>query len=90
MATKKMTYKEAKKELEEIVASLEDDSLDVDLLSERVKRATQLIHFCKSKLLKTETEVKTILQEFEKSQQDESDRENANTGGEREEKLSLF
>lgn len=57
----KLSYKEAMAEIEEIVTKLEDNQLDVDELSEKVKRVSQLIAFCKSKLHDTETEVENIL-----------------------------
>ena len=57
----KLTYKEAMVEMEEIVAKLEDNQLDVDELSANVKRVSELIVFCKSKLHDTEEEVKKIL-----------------------------
>lgn len=57
----KLSYKEAMAEIEEIVAKLEDNQLDVDELSEQVKRVSCLIAFCKSKLHDTETEVENIL-----------------------------
>lgn len=57
----KLSYKEAMAEIEEIVAKLEDNRLDVDELSEKVKRVSQLIAFCKSKLHDTEAEVENIL-----------------------------
>ena len=46
----KLTYTEAKKELEAIVAAIESGELDVDALTEKVKRASELIAFCKEKL----------------------------------------
>lgn len=57
----KLTYKEAMVEMEEIVAKLEDYQLDVDELSANVKRVSELIVFCKSKLHDTEEEVEKIL-----------------------------
>lgn len=57
----KLSYKEAMAEIEEIVAKLEDNQLDVDELSEKVKRVFRLIAFCKSKLHDTEVEVENIL-----------------------------
>lgn len=57
----KLSYKKAMAEIEEIVAKLEDNRLDVDELSEKVKRVSQLIAFCKSKLHDTEAEVENIL-----------------------------
>lgn len=57
----KLTYKEAMAEMEEIVAKLEDNQLNVDELSANVKRVSELIVFCKSKLHDTEEEVEKIL-----------------------------
>ena len=42
----KLTYTEAKKELEAIVAAIESGELDLDALTEKVKRASELIAFC--------------------------------------------
>jgi exodeoxyribonuclease VII small subunit len=53
----KLTYTEAKKELEAIVAAIESGELDVDALTEKVKRASELIAFCKEKLKKTDEEI---------------------------------
>jgi len=60
------TYKEALAEIEGIIAEIESESIDVDVLSAKVKRAAELIKFCKEKLAKTEAEVSGILEEFEK------------------------
>lgn len=57
----KLSYKEAIAEIENIVSMLEENKLDVDELSEKVKRVSQLIAFCKSKLHDTEEEVENIL-----------------------------
>lgn len=57
----KLTYKEAMAEMEGIVAKLEDNQLDVDELSAKVKRVSELIAFCRSKLHETEEEVEKIL-----------------------------
>ena len=61
----KMTYKAAMAEIEEIVSKLEDNQLEVDVLSEKVKRVSELIAFCKSKLHDTEEEVEKILSNIE-------------------------
>ena len=60
-----MTYTEAKKELEEIVSSIESGKLDVDALTDKVKRASELITFCKEKLSKTDKELQKILEELD-------------------------
>lgn len=62
---KKMTYSTAKKELEEIVASIESGELDVDALTDKVKKASELIRFCKEKLGKTDKELQKILEELD-------------------------
>lgn len=62
---KKMTYSAAKKELEEIVASIESGELDVDALTDKVKKASELIRFCKEKLSKTDKELQKILEELD-------------------------
>jgi exodeoxyribonuclease VII small subunit len=61
----KLTYSEAKKELEAIVAAIESGELDVDALTEKVKRASELIAFCKEKLTKTDEELQKILEEID-------------------------
>lgn len=68
MATKKMTYKEAFAKLEKILTEIEDAEIDVDLLAEKIRTASELIKFCKSKLTETETEVEKILDEMEKDE----------------------
>lgn len=59
-----LTYTQAKQELEEIVSAIESDELDVDALTEKVKRASQLIAFCKEKLTKTDKELQKILEQM--------------------------
>jgi exodeoxyribonuclease VII small subunit len=58
------TYTESILELEEIVANLEQGNINVDELSEKVNRASELIRFCKQKLQKTESDVEQILKEL--------------------------
>ena len=54
-------YEEAFAELQSIVSKMENDELDIDQMSEQLKRAQQLLRFCKDKLTKTEEEIKKIL-----------------------------
>lgn len=56
-------YENAFAELQSIVSKMENDELDIDQMSEQLKRAQQLIRFCKDKLTKTEGEIKKILDE---------------------------
>ena len=62
MTQKKTTYKEAIAEIEDIIESIENEELDVDDLSEKVKTVSSLIKICKDKLSKTESEVEKILE----------------------------
>ena len=63
---KKKTYEEAYEELVEIVNEIETGTISVDILGEKVKRAGELIKFCKEKLFKTEQEVNDVLKELNK------------------------
>lgn len=64
MAKKKLTYKEAVEEIEKIMAKLENEEIDIDELSKNVKRAGELITFCKQQLRNTEEEIEHILDEM--------------------------
>lgn len=64
MSKKKPTYSEAIAEIEEVIADIENDTLDVDILSEKVNRVAKLIAICKEKLYKTEEEVEQILKDL--------------------------
>ncbi|MDY0101822.1 MAG: exodeoxyribonuclease VII small subunit [Lentimicrobium sp.] len=59
---KAINYTDAIVELETIVSEIENATIGVDELSEKVKRAAELIKFCRSKLTSTEKEVNAILQ----------------------------
>ncbi len=50
----KLTYEKALQELQQIVAQLQEDAVSVDELSEKVKRAAELIAYCREKLRATE------------------------------------
>ena len=64
MAKKEESYKEAIEKLRRIVAEIDRDELDVDLLSEKVKEASRLIKLCKEKLYKVDEEVRNVLEEL--------------------------
>jgi exodeoxyribonuclease VII small subunit len=63
--SEKPDYTEAFKELQSIVAEIENGQISVDELSEKVKRATTLINICKTKLTTTEKNVNKILKDIE-------------------------
>ena len=49
--------------LEQIVARMENNELDLDTMSEELKKAKQLIKLCKDKLTKTDQEIRKIINE---------------------------
>lgn len=60
-----LTYDQAMKELESILESVENESISVDELEKRIKRARELIHFCRERLRSTEASVNTVLEDLE-------------------------
>ena len=57
MAAKKETYSQAMERLEKIVRQIDNNELDIDILSEKIKEANEIIAFCKDKLTKADREV---------------------------------
>jgi exodeoxyribonuclease VII small subunit len=62
-----LTYEEAYKQLVSIASEIENETISVDVLAEKVKKASELITFCQTKLKSTETEVNKIIAHMEKS-----------------------
>ena len=58
-------YQKAVEKLEEIIAKIENETIDVDELSVKVKEAVDLIKVCKSKIEKAELEVKKVVESLE-------------------------
>ncbi len=69
--SEKMNYTEAFEELQTIVSEIEQGEISVDELSEKVKRAAQLIKICKTKLTTTEEDVNKILKELDTASKDD-------------------
>jgi exodeoxyribonuclease VII small subunit len=65
MAKSKLTYSAAITELERIVRDIESGEIDVDVLTEKVKRASELIRFCKDRLRNTQKAVEETLVDIE-------------------------
>ena len=57
----KISYNDALEELETILEELNSETLDIDHLSDKVKRANTLVAHCKSKILKTQKELDQII-----------------------------
>ena len=60
-----LKYTKSIKRLEEIIQKIENEEIDVDELSEKVKEAVTLIQFCKEKIEKAEVEVKKVVEDLE-------------------------
>lgn len=58
------SYDAAMQEIQNIVAELQNDSVGVDALAEKVRRASELIKLCREKLRQTENDVKEALSDF--------------------------
>ena len=54
-------YADAMAELGDILAELERDDLDVDVLAERVRRAGELITLCRARIARAEADVEGIV-----------------------------
>ena len=60
-----LTYDKAYNELKAISQQIENESITVDVLAQKVKRAAELIDFCQKKLRDTEIEVDKIIKQME-------------------------
>jgi len=65
MSDKNPTFNQAVEELENILEQIESGELDVDELAGKVKRASELLRLCQSKLRATEEEIDKIIEEME-------------------------
>jgi exodeoxyribonuclease VII small subunit len=69
--SKQLTYSQALTEIEGIISEIESAEINVDVLSEKVSKAADLIKFCKGKLRNTEEEVKKVLSGIEKTAEED-------------------
>lgn len=68
MTKTNISYSEAISEIEKIIAQIEKEELDVDELTNKVKRVATLLKICKDKLHATENEVEKILKEMDQEE----------------------
>lgn len=66
-------YAESFEELQKILSDMESGEVDVDDLSVKVKRAAELIEFCRRRLKDTEVEVKKVVEKFEAEAEEEEE-----------------
>lgn len=57
-------YAAASAELDSILAEIETGDADIDVLSERVTRAAELVKLCREKLAGTELRVKIVVEDL--------------------------
>ncbi len=58
---KEMKYEEAVAELERVVTQMESGQMDLDAVTEKLKKAQKLIKYCKERLTETDGEIQKIL-----------------------------
>ncbi len=66
---KNLTYESAYAELEQIAQEIENESVSIDVLADKVKRASELIAYCQKRLKSTEAEVGKIIAQMENTSQ---------------------
>jgi exodeoxyribonuclease VII small subunit len=60
-----LTYEKAYTELKQISKDIESETVSVDILAHKVKRASELIQFCQTRLRATENEVNNIIKQMD-------------------------
>lgn len=65
-------YAEAMAELEEILDELEGDQLDVDVLADRVRRASELITACRDRITRAQADVDAIVADLDAAEDEGS------------------
>lgn len=61
--SEKFSYEKSIREIEKIITEIEGDKIGIDELSEKVIKATELLKKCKTKLMKTQQEIDSLLEE---------------------------
>jgi len=58
---KEVSYESAMTELQQIVTDMQTEKIGIDDLSDKVKRAADLVQFCKTKLRAVEQDISKFL-----------------------------
>jgi len=61
----KFSYQKATEEIEAIIEEIENDSTNIDELTEKIKKAAILIKKCQQKLISTQNEVNKLLENID-------------------------
>jgi exodeoxyribonuclease VII small subunit len=64
-------YSKAIKKLDEIIAKIEGEEIDVDELADNVKEAVDLLKVCKNKIEKAQMDVKKVVDGFAADESDQ-------------------
>ena len=59
-----MSYDDAVKELQTILASLHEETLSIDQLTDSIKRASDLLKSCNQRLVSTKEEVDSVIEKL--------------------------
>ena len=60
-----ISYASALRELEDILASLERENVDVDHLAERVQRAAELIALCRERIATAQMKIEQVVTDLD-------------------------
>jgi exodeoxyribonuclease VII small subunit len=60
-----LTYGAALAELERILRELEGEAVDVDRLTDQVRRASELIRFCRARIGETRMQIEQVVVELD-------------------------
>lgn len=59
-----LSYEQAYNELQAIIGSIENDAVSIDDLAQKVKRAGELVHFCRMRLRTAEGEINSLIKQM--------------------------
>ena len=60
-----LSYRDALSELEDILAAIEEEQVDVDDLAVKVRRSAELIRLCRERITAATVAVEAIVEEME-------------------------
>lgn len=63
-----ITYEEAFQELQHIIGAIESDKVSIDELAIKVKRAGELVQYCRIKLRAAESEIGILIQHMNETE----------------------
>jgi|OpeIllAssembly_1097287.scaffolds.fasta_scaffold134729_2 exodeoxyribonuclease VII small subunit len=73
MPKTEISYQDAVREIEETIRKIESGELNVDQLTDKVKRVSALLEICRKKLKTAEEEIVKIIEGMKEEKPDDSD-----------------